>query len=67
MKYLTFLLALIASSAIGQDLTVVRGVVDGVTNVRDHGADGSDQEDDTDAIQKAIDSAIGPVYFPPGT
>jgi len=48
-------------------LTIHRGVVDGVVNVRDYGADGSDTEDDSAAIQAAIDAAgSGPVYFPPG-
>lgn len=47
-------------------LTIKRGVVDGVVNVRDHGADGSDAEDDSASIQAAIDASTGPVYFPPG-
>lgn len=47
-------------------LTIRRGVVDGIVNVRDFRADGSDTQDDSAAIQAAIDAAVGPVYFPPG-
>ena len=59
-------------------LTVHGGVPDGVTNVRDFGADGYDTQDDSAAIQAALDSLVKPVnqygwswsggivYFPPG-
>lgn len=67
-----FLAAAIAGLAVGfcfgaePILTIHRGVVDGLPNVRDFGADGSDTEDDSAAIQAAIDADRGPVYIPPG-
>ncbi len=36
-------------------------------NVRDYGAKGDGKEDDTTAIQKAVDAAAGVVQLPPGT
>ena len=35
-------------------------------DIRDYGASGVGTEDDSAAIQRAIDAAVGPVYFPPG-
>lgn len=38
-----------------------------VANVKDYGARGDGQGNDTAAIQKAMDYSTGSVYFPPGT
>lgn len=53
-------------SEVKQILSVYGGVVDGVVNVRDFGADGSDTEDDSAAFQAAIDANAGPIYLPHG-
>lgn len=37
------------------------------TSVRDFGAQGDGEADDTQAIQRAVDAKLGLVYFPPGT